>query len=193
MPSSCQSEERKVCLAVSGSIQRLLDSNIAERREARLNCPLSPKTRPINECRTDRITRYGCRSSLGFGSALLIPFCRSVHHPAKLPRLRHPHLKAEMGITRHGSELQARVHGAPRELPGTSPHNAGCPLVQREPGKAPQRYRRWSKDEDNLLLRAVGETGGPPYSWTLVSANFFDHTRSPLQCKTRWKRVSRSP
>lgn len=53
------------------------------------------------------------------------------------------------------------------------------------------RYHRWTKEEDELLVKAVKETtnGMPPFHWKKISSDYFHGIRSPQQCRSRWVRA----
>jgi hypothetical protein len=54
---------------------------------------------------------------------------------------------------------------------------------------APPKYQRWMPAEDDLLLEAIKQTGGPPYNWKLITSEYFLNRRTEAQIKSRWKRV----
>eukprot|EP00547_Thalassionema_nitzschioides_P005518 CAMPEP_0194206452 /NCGR_PEP_ID=MMETSP0156-20130528/5486_1 /TAXON_ID=33649 /ORGANISM="Thalassionema nitzschioides, Strain L26-B" /LENGTH=261 /DNA_ID=CAMNT_0038932981 /DNA_START=382 /DNA_END=1167 /DNA_ORIENTATION=+ len=70
------------------------------------------------------------------------------------------------------------------------------PLLQAsncsQPIKKPMaRYHRWTKEEDELLSKAVEETTNsmPPFHWKKISNRYFHGIRSPQQCRSRWVRA----
>jgi hypothetical protein len=44
--------------------------------------------------------------------------------------------------------------------------------------------KRWTKQEDKILLEAVKKEGGPPYNWREISTTYFFGTRSARQVRT---------
>ena len=52
----------------------------------------------------------------------------------------------------------------------------------------PKKWVRWSEKEDQYLRRAVGLVG--ENNFRIISERFFHGTRSEIQCKNRWKKVS---
>ena len=73
--------------------------------------------------------------------------------------------------------------------------NQSDPSPSGKTAKAPEikgkstRFRRWSEDEDELLLKAAKQEPGPPYNWNRISTKFFPRTRTGPQCKARWKKA----
>ena len=51
------------------------------------------------------------------------------------------------------------------------------------------RFQRWTEDEDQVLLHATKQEGGPPYNWSRVAAKYFPTSRTGPQCKARWKKA----
>lgn len=50
---------------------------------------------------------------------------------------------------------------------------------------------RWTPEEDDLLRQAMAdrEAGGNVKSWKEVAAEYFQGTRSDVQCMHRWQKV----
>ena len=51
------------------------------------------------------------------------------------------------------------------------------------------RFQRWTRGEDQLLIHATKQEGGPPHNWNRIAAKYFPTTRTGPQCKTRWKKA----
>ena len=48
----------------------------------------------------------------------------------------------------------------------------------------------WSKKDNFILQYAVGQEGQSPHSWQKIAKNYFSDSRSALECKNRWMKVS---
>lgn len=60
----------------------------------------------------------------------------------------------------------------------------------REKRKSGRKWIRWSREEDQTLRNAVRIEGQPP-NWKMISKTYFNGQRTDIQCKNRWKKVSR--
>jgi hypothetical protein len=56
------------------------------------------------------------------------------------------------------------------------------------PLQQPKKWVRWSEQEDQYLRRAVHTLG--ENSFKMISEKVFHGTRTEVQCKNRWKKVS---
>ena len=54
-----------------------------------------------------------------------------------------------------------------------------------------RKFKRWSDEEDEMLRYAMSMEGPPPYNWKKIASRYFSNSRSSLQCKSRWTKVSR--
>ena len=54
-----------------------------------------------------------------------------------------------------------------------------------------RRFERWTEFEDEMLLKAVMETGGRPYNftWKKIATQCFCDSRTDRQCRSRWTRI----
>ena len=46
-----------------------------------------------------------------------------------------------------------------------------------------RKFKRWSKDEDRILVHAVENDRGPPHNWKLISAKHFKGSRTAHQVR----------
>ena len=53
-----------------------------------------------------------------------------------------------------------------------------------------RKFQRWSYEEDDLLKQAVEIEGQPPYNWIKIAKKYFSNSRTGVQCKSRWTKVS---
>lgn len=57
-------------------------------------------------------------------------------------------------------------------------------------GKKTRRFQRWTDEEDALLKKALKVEGKPPYQWHRIGEKYFNNSRTGVQCKSRWCKVS---
>lgn len=103
----------------------------------------------------------------------------------------------------HGVEDRANSYNSDR-LESTSNSSSSLSVTSRKCGtrqkldihqkplmNKPQKFSRWTIEEDELLLSAIEIESGDKINWKLISMKYFNGTRNVNQCKGRWKKQLR--
>lgn len=97
--------------------------------------------------------------------------------------------KSSLSGHANGSVIVQTTHGPALLLESQNLGHLKIKTSGSAASQANRKFKRWSDEEDEMLIEAIHFEGTPPYNWKRIARRYFSNTRTGQQCKSRWTKV----